>query len=80
LSEEKFADWSFLAALFSGIACVVLTAWIVVLVLTLTSTTPLPTGGWRGLASERDGDVHLPSLWRIPLVGENAGEKAGARA
>ena len=29
--------------------------------------------------SERDGDVHLPSLWRIPLVGENAGEKAGER-
>jgi len=27
--------------------------------------------------SERDGDVHLPSLWRIPLVGENPGEKAG---
>jgi hypothetical protein len=29
--------------------------------------------------SERDGDVHLPSLWRMPLVGENAGEKAGER-
>ncbi len=29
--------------------------------------------------SGRDNDVHLPSLWRIPLVGENAGEKAGAR-
>ena len=29
--------------------------------------------------SERGGEVDLPSLWRIPLVGENAGEKAGAR-
>jgi len=29
--------------------------------------------------SERDGDVRMPSLWRIPLAGENAGEKAGAR-